>query len=280
MRYIIHNRVVEGCIGLIFVLMMCWLAVCSVHAAQPVVVVTPLETQRYSLGNASDTAHAFIEDALVNSGTASVVDRKRMDAMVRELGFGNYSGLAEPGQAARFGKMLGAHYLVQGTLMDVQEETRTFSGYGVNTRNKITSASVRVRVMELETGQIRFSRIYTGSKTQAQTGSGSQTVSNAPAAAVRQALSKLVVDSSFLTIFRNFSPPGQQPEIQIAFSCTSNPCDVEVNGVYFGSTPIEVSLPEGSTSEVVISKAGHETWSKRIQPREGMRINVELLPEP
>ena len=129
-------------------------------AARPVAVVTPLETQNYSLGNQAGTAHAYIEDALVNSGTASVVDRQRMDAMVEELGFGSYSGLADPGKAARFGKMLGAHFLVQGTLMDLREENREFSGYGVNTRNRVTSAAVRVRIMALETSEIVFSRIF------------------------------------------------------------------------------------------------------------------------
>ena len=40
-------------------------------ASRPVAVVTPLETQNYSLGRQSGTAHAYIEDALLNSGTAS-----------------------------------------------------------------------------------------------------------------------------------------------------------------------------------------------------------------
>ena len=103
-------------------------------AARPVAVVTPLETQNYSLGNQVDTAHAYIEDALVNSGTASVVDRQRMDAMVQD-------------------------------------------------------------------------------------------------------------------------------------------------GVYVGSTPTEIALPEGNASDIKISKAGFQAWNKRVQPREGMQINVELAPE-
>jgi len=247
-------------------------------AAKPVVVVTPLETQRYSLGRQADTAHAYIEDALVNSGAASVVDRKRMDAMVQELGFGNYSGLADPGKAARFGKMLGAHFLVQGTLMDLREETREFSGYGVDTRNTITSAAVRVRVMALESSEIVFSRIFNGSKTEAQTNSGGQSVGDAPGAAVRDALQKLVADANFRGVFERFTPPGAQPEISVAVSCTNNPCDLELNGVYVGSTPTEIALPAGNTADIRISKAGFQAWNKRVQPREGMQINVELAP--
>jgi len=249
-------------------------------AARPVAVVTPLETQNYSLGRQSGTAHAYIEDALVNSGTASVVDRQRMDAMVQELGFGSYSGLADPAKAARFGKMLGAHYLVQGTLMDLREEVREFSGYGVDTRNTITSAAVRVRVMALETSEIVFSRIFNGSKTEAETNSGAQTVGDAPGAAVRDALQKLVADANFRGVFEGFTPPGEQPEITVAVSCTNNPCDLELNGVYVGSTPTEIALPEGNASDIKISKAGFQAWNKRVQPREGMQINVELAPVP
>ena len=248
-------------------------------AARPVAVVTPLETQNYSLGNQAGTAHAYIEDALVNSGTASVVDRQRMDAMVEELGFGSYSGLADPGKAARFGKMLGAHFLVQGTLMDLREEDREFSGYGVNTRNRVTSAAVRVRIMALETSEIVFSRIFNGSKTETQTGSGGQTVGDAPGAAVRDALQKLVVDTDFRSVFQRFTPPGVQPEITVSVSCTNNPCDLELNGVYVGSTPTEIALPEGNTADIKISKAGYQAWNKRVQPREGMQINVELAPD-
>ena len=103
-------------------------------ASRPVAVITPLETQNYSLGRQSGTAHAYIEDALVNSGTASVVDRQRMDAMVQD-------------------------------------------------------------------------------------------------------------------------------------------------GVYVGSTPTEIALPEGNASAIKSSKAGFRAWNKRVQPREGMQINVELAPE-
>ena len=248
-------------------------------ASRPVAVVTPLETQNYSFGRQSGTAHAYIEDALVNSGTASVVDRQRMEAMVQELGFGSYSGLADPAKAARFGKMLGAHYLVQGTLMDLRDEVREFSGYGVNTRNTITSAAVRVRVMALETSEIVFSRIFNGSKTEAETNSGAQTVGDAPGAAVRDALQKLVTDANFRGVFENFTPPGVQPEITVAVSCTNNPCDLELNGVYVGSTPTEIALPEGNTADIKISKAGFQAWNKRVQPREGMQISVELVPD-
>jgi hypothetical protein len=247
-------------------------------AARPVAVVTPLETQNYSLGNQAETAHAYIEDALVNSGTASVVDRQRMDSMVQELGFGNYSGLADPAQAARFGRMLGAHYLVQGTLMDLREELREFSGYGVNTRNTVTSAAVRVRVMALETSEIVFSRIFNGSQTEAVTSSGAQVVGDAAGAAVRSALQKLIADEDFQGAFDGFTPPGAQPEITVAVSCTNDPCDLEVNGVYVGSTPTEIALPVGNASDIKISKAGFQAWNKRVQPREGMQINVELAP--
>lgn len=261
---------------LVAVLLMVWAVTAT--AARPVAVVTPLETADYNLGRQQNTAHAYIEDALVNSGTASIVDRQRMDSMVQELGFSNYSGLADPAQAARFGRMLGAHYLVQGTLMDLHEEVREFSGYGVNTRNTVTSAAVRVRVMALETSEIVFSRIFNGSTTEAVTSSGAQFVGDAAGAAVRNALQKLIADADFRGAFDGFTPPGAQPEITVAVSCTNNPCDLELNGVYVGSTPTEIGLPEGNASDIRISKAGFQAWNKRVQPREGMQINVELAP--
>ena len=89
----------------------------------------------------------------------------------------------------------------------------------------------------------------------------------------------MVADANFLGGFENSTLPGEQPEITVAVSCTDNPCDLELNGVYVGSTPTEIALPAGNASDIKISKTGFQAWNKRVQPREGMQINVELAPE-
>lgn len=248
-------------------------------AAQPTVVVTPLESSNFQLGRHAETAQAYIEDALVNQGHASIVERKRMDDMVQELGFSNYSGLADVSTAARFGRMLGANFLVQGTLMDLSTDVRTFSGYGVRTRNEVTEASVRVRVLELESGRIAFSKIFNGSVTTQMTSSGGQGTTDAAGGAVRDALQRLVNDAQFQNVFA--SAASGQParvEIPIQVRCMADPCDVEVDGLFVGNTPIDVPLVEGSEVELVISKVGHEPWVRRLMPRVDMTINAELEP--
>ena len=71
-----------------------------------------------------------------------------------------------------------------------------------------------------------------------------------------------------------FDSAGRPSLVTIAVSCTSEPRGLELTG----STPTEIALPEVNVSDTRISKAGYQAWHKRVHPREGMQISVELAP--
>lgn len=260
-----------------FACMLLMLFSCVAYS-QPVVIVTPLEVDDRSLSRHSEIARAYIEDALVNGGHASIVERTRLDAMLKEFDLADFSGLVDPSSAAQFGRLAGAQFLVQGSLMDLNTETRSFTGYGVSTQNQVTRASIRVRAFEMETGRIAFSRIYEGSVTmRASSAGGGHTSSDVAGNAIRDALNRLVNDPDFTQVFAQVrGADGTRAKVSIPVSCMADPCDVEVDGLFVGSTPTEISLTENAVVEFSISKAGYETWTRRVQARSGMNISAEL----
>jgi len=53
-------------------------------------------------------------------------------------------------------------------------------------------------------------------------------------------------------------------------------CEVEVNGIYQGLTPLTVELVQGVSVTIKLSKVGYIPWEKTILPRSDMTLSPEL----
>lgn len=69
-------------------------------------------------------------------------------------------------------------------------------------------------------------------------------------------------------------------KILIEVSPTPDNCDLEVNGVYQGSTPASIELTQGVTVTIKLTKADYLPWEKTVLPKPGMRISPELEKKP
>lgn len=69
-------------------------------------------------------------------------------------------------------------------------------------------------------------------------------------------------------------------KILIEVSSTPDNCDLEVNGVYQGLTPVSIELYQGVTVTIKLTKAGYLPWEKTVLPKPGMRISPELEKKP
>lgn len=66
-----------------------------------------------------------------------------------------------------------------------------------------------------------------------------------------------------------------------AFALTTDPprAMVYINGVYYGLSPIELSLEPG-IHELTVRKRGYSSWSDRVSVREGETTEMELVLDP
>jgi hypothetical protein len=76
-------------------------------------------------------------------------------------------------------------------------------------------------------------------------------------------------------------PAPERSSSMATVSFASNPAgaDIELGGRFIGSTPSKVDLPTGK-HEVVIKKAGHRDWTRKLDLLPGANINLqaELTP--
>lgn len=101
-------------------------------------------------------ANEIAYDELVNSGYFNVVERERLDAVCDELTF-DMSGLVDTSSAARVGKMLGAQYILCGSLNGLSTRRNTAEIIGTGQKNAQVYAHITMRVIDVETGSIVLS---------------------------------------------------------------------------------------------------------------------------
>lgn len=95
----------------------------------------------------------IVYDELVNSGYFNVVERERLDAVCDELSF-DMSGLVDQSSAARVGRMLGAQYILIGSLNGLSTRRSDAEIVGIGNKNAQVYAHISMRVVEVETGSV------------------------------------------------------------------------------------------------------------------------------
>jgi hypothetical protein len=271
---------------------------------KPVVLVPPFENQskhhenvsyevatgskadrpkrRFIIDRLTEAPRSVFENMLGNIEGITIVERQRVDALLVEAEFGGMSGLVDPEKAVKLGKMLGANVIIMGTIIDIHDEVVKFEGYGIKTENTKVISQIRVRLLDIETGNVRFSKIVKGSQTYSKSSFGGKSSSDRNFAAVESALQQLEGDSQFQSAVQG-RKPGETDEtadglVEVEFAPKPENCDIEINGKYVGGSPLKRRLPAGKEFKVRIGKGGYKDWEGVIVPEKGLRITRELGP--
>ena len=113
----------------------------------PTVAVVPVVNQvttRSIPETELDIARDTLNTDLLQSGYFNMVERARVDALISEFEF-DMSGLVDTSTAAKFGKMLGAQYVVIGSVTGLSIDPKN--------RGKMV-ANISARMVEVETARI------------------------------------------------------------------------------------------------------------------------------
>lgn len=97
-----------------------------------------------------------VTDALVQGGKYNVVARAQLDKVLAEQSINN-SDLVDPKSAQRVGKLLGAKYVVVGSLISVSFQPGMFSKDKYETK-------VQIQLIDTESGSIKVSDTFTGTE--------------------------------------------------------------------------------------------------------------------
>lgn len=106
--------------------------------------------------NAGEAAQDMFITELVRSGKFTVIDRERLDALMREKNL-SLAGDIDPRTAVQAGKLLGVEYVLFGNITEFGEETAGAQvgwGIGVDVKRKKFVAALDARLVSTTTGEI------------------------------------------------------------------------------------------------------------------------------
>ena len=104
-----------------------------------------------------------VVDALVNDGSFRVIERKKLDTVLAEQDF-SHSDRADPSAAktAKIGKVLGARYIIAGSITKFGGEDKTYGGAGIvkgpigglGIKKSKSYVTLTARMIDASTGEI------------------------------------------------------------------------------------------------------------------------------
>jgi len=215
----------------------------------------------------------MLSDALVNSRRFDVYEREKLNTIMREQSFQG-SGFADPQTAVALGKVAGVHYILTGKLLDYGREVRDFTGYGVHTRTSFYRLKAGIKIVDIQTGKVLFSR-NDGAEEQVAESSGMNSFDTTMASKLAQEVSDKLIKA--LLDDDRFKDQKLSVAALLPVKISSEPdhADVEVDGVFYGNAGGDIKIPSG-LHLITVSLPGYEKWSKKVLVRDGLSFNATL----
>ena len=207
----------------------------------------------------------------------SVITSNRSGEIIKTLEY-QKSGLVDPNTAQKMGKLTGATHELFTTVSDYRVDNNKFSGYGIETNNRIHSLSLNMELNKLESSETVFSTSLSVSETELVTQASSRTNSTVPESLLNGGIRKAIKEmAEALTPKQVQHPVRQGLVINIApTDAQGKPvnADIEIDGEWAGNTPSKLEVPEGRhTLQLQVGKA---VWKKKITFRDGMSITPTM----
>lgn len=221
-------------------------------------------------------ATELLATLLAETGQVQVVDREKLNHVIREQSL-ILSGLVDQtSTAVQVGRLIGADWLVTGALLSVESVQTKFSGYGFTSEQTVFKLTGAVRALNVTTGKVEFARVLESQRTFLSTSYLQVKPADVERELVRDFLEKAVRE--LVLAITASSPAEPAAQVLVHFESVPAGAEVEVDGLYVGITPLDLRLTEG-VHQVVIAKGGFRAWEKRIQAYEGLKVSVTLAPE-
>jgi hypothetical protein len=97
-----------------------------------------------------EALRALLTDALAESPNISIVERERLDTAVNESKMA-LTGMVDPDTAVKMGALVGARYVILGTVTKAAIEKSGFA-FLLNARSEVAKVELSARVVDVESG--------------------------------------------------------------------------------------------------------------------------------
>lgn len=121
-----------------------------------VAVIDVANRTKYGARTLSDAAAEILTSELLRSGNFIVVERQRLDEILKEMEI-QVSDMADNDTAARVGKILNCTYLLTGTISNFGVSTEGVDMIVAKQKVQTVKTEVDIRMIKVETAQIVYS---------------------------------------------------------------------------------------------------------------------------
>lgn len=257
---------------LLILLISSTVAIAQEQSKITVAVVDFADQTGKNLQNIEAASTEILSTLLHRTGNFIVVERAKLKSIITEQGF-TMSGLVDSTKnAVQVGKLLGADFLITGSVLTFGEKTVRFKGYGISTEKIITELNVNIKVLAMNTGNIEYATLVTAQDEVLNTNSNLTTSDYLERTLLQKALDSSVREiSTQMEAKRKIVPE----KVFVQFYSTPEGADVEINNVFYGNTPLKIQLNPG-LHHVKISQADYTPWEKKIDASEGLVVRAVL----
>ena len=160
---------IKSCLTVICLLLITMAGVCSANVSileNPTIGVLPFKNkgiispgwQREQMNQVTDIVYAELQDTKEFS---NLVERERLRALTDEYALTN-TGLVNSSTAVPIGNLTGAQYLLMGSINSVTARKSETSVAGLGTDRYKVTATVSMRIVDVETGRVALAAVGTG----------------------------------------------------------------------------------------------------------------------
>ena len=262
---------------LMVIFLLCALAFGTFAAAQEsrkitVAVVDFTDHTGKRLRNIDQVSTEILSTLLHNTGNFIVVERAKLKSIITEQGF-TMSGLIDSTKnAIQVGKLLGADFLITGSILTYGEKIVKFNGYGISTEKILTELNLNLKILDVNTGNIDYASLLSAQDEVLNTDNNSTKSDLNERILLRKALESGVNEIKVQMEAKTRNVPEK---VNVQFYSTPEGADVEIGNVFYGNTPVTLQLNPG-LSQVKISHANYEPWEKTINAYEGLVVKAVL----
>jgi len=262
---------------LMVIFLLCALAFGTFAAAQEsrkitVAVVDFTDHTGKRLRNIDQVSTEILSTLLHNTGNFIVVERAKLKSIITEQGF-TMSGLIDSTKnAIQVGKLLGADFLITGSILTYGEKIVKFNGYGISTEKILTELNLNLKILDVNTGNIEYASLLSAQDEVLNTDNNSTKSDLNERILLRKALESGVNEIKVQMEAKTRNVPEK---VNVQFYSTPEGADVEIGNVFYGNTPVTLQLNPG-LSQVKISHANYEPWEKTINAYEGLVVKAVL----
>lgn len=243
-----------------------------------VAVVNFSDRSGANLADLGPAAQDVLTSFLVNLPRVTVLTRDRIDLVRKEAGLDGTSLGSQ--QISRLGKLLDVEAIVTGSVTRYDIERQRYEGYNTSALRDTYRMSVSLQVIDVETGQVRFSDIFETEDLKSYL--EASTAPDRPLNRSTELLDKLLEQASgelqkgLTQVAMGLASGGQL--IQLPITTVPPGADVVVAGNYVGSTPLTLELEMG-IHELTLDHPGYRAWKRKVKVEPGTRVDVSLTRE-